>query len=386
MAKSYIHIKKINNFGALKARWNHDMNKSFRREHVDNADPERFDDNDVLILCSDEDGNEMSYEKAVKKRITGLRQSNGKKIRKDAVLAFDVILEFGDMDDIEAEGINTKEWEKQSLEWLQDTFNVAGDGKDNVISAVCHNDESSPHIHAIITPVDSKGSLCAKSFTDGAAALSRLQSSYADRLKELGIERGTKGSSAHNKPNKVYKAEKKKASELPSPLPGQSAEEYVSLYEDELKQKAIKQKERMDKLERKLRAEYDKERESSRSVFNDELPALKEYYSMLTKNLKDDYEKLEKELGENIANSKEYAADLELKIKDFENKLSSLGELESNVRILKSKSNAYDYQKRILEHAKIANPSLAASISEMLNDAEREYLDSQSILSEERSI
>lgn len=362
------------------------MNRSFRERHVDNADPEKFDDNDVLQSCSDEEGREISYDNAVRKRTAGLKQPNGKKIRKDAVLALDVVLEFGDMNDIEAEGINTKEWEERSLKWLKDTFNVAGDGKDNVISVVCHNDESSPHIHAVVTPVDERGCLCAKSFVDGAAALSRLQTSYAERLEELGIKRGVKGSSAHNKSNKVYKAEKREAAEIPSPLPGQSAADYLAVYEDELRERAVKQKERMDKLERRLRTGYDKERESSRDVLDDELPALKSYYTMLEDNLKREYERVEEELMEKRTDSEEYVAELESQITDLEKKLSRLEADVESMKILRGKASAYDYQKKVLEYAKVSNPELAENITEMLNDAEREYLDSQNILSEERDL
>ena len=63
---------------------------------------------------------EISYDKAVKNRISGLKQADGRKIKNNQVLAYDVALEFGDSDDIEAEGINVDEWEKRSLEWLKE--------------------------------------------------------------------------------------------------------------------------------------------------------------------------------------------------------------------------------------------------------------------------
>lgn len=162
MAKAFVHINKIKNYGALKSRWNHDLNTEFRKQHVANADPDRNKDNDILVACTDEDGNEISYEKAVKNRIKGKKQPHGRNIRKDAVIAYDIVLEFGDADDIESENIDVEEWERRSVEWLKETFNVAGDGKDNVISVVCHKDESSPHIHAVVTPVNEDGNLCAK--------------------------------------------------------------------------------------------------------------------------------------------------------------------------------------------------------------------------------
>lgn len=40
------------------------------------------------------------------------------------------------------------EWCKDNIEWLQDTF-----GKDNIVSAVLHLDEKTPHIHATVVPI-----------------------------------------------------------------------------------------------------------------------------------------------------------------------------------------------------------------------------------------
>ena len=268
MTKSFVRIEKIKNMGKLRARWNHDINKEFRKEHVSNADSSRIDSNDILVSCTDDDGFEISYDVAVKKRIQGLKDARGHNIRKDAVIAYDIILEFGDADDIEAEGINVDEWEKRSLEWLKETFNVAGDGKENVLSVVCHKDESSPHIHAIVSPVDERGCLCARSFTNGSAALSLFQDTYAEKLADLGIERGIKGSSAHHKSNRRYNAEKALAAKIPEPEPGQSAEEYLMVYQAELEARAVRHKVQMDKMERKLRAEMDEDRLLQREAIN----------------------------------------------------------------------------------------------------------------------
>ncbi|MCD8471657.1 MAG: plasmid recombination protein [Parabacteroides chartae] len=40
------------------------------------------------------------------------------------------------------------EWCKDNIEWLQETF-----GKDNLVSAVLHMDEKTPHIHATVVPI-----------------------------------------------------------------------------------------------------------------------------------------------------------------------------------------------------------------------------------------
>ena len=60
-------------------------------QHVDNADPEKNSDNDILVTGTDDEGNELAYERAVKKRLQGKTQSNGKAVRKDAVIALSLI-------------------------------------------------------------------------------------------------------------------------------------------------------------------------------------------------------------------------------------------------------------------------------------------------------
>lgn len=182
-------------------------------------------------------------------------------------------------------------------------FNVAGDNKDNVLSVVCHKDESSPHIHAIVTPVDERGCLCAKSFTNGCSVLSKFQTDYAKKLEDLGIERGIPGSSAHHKPNRKYNAEKNKAAKLPEPEPNQSANEYLTKFQEELERRAIEHKIKMDKMERKLRARIDQECYETREELNEEIDNLRilyeeeeKKYENIVENLRLEKSNLEQEL------------------------------------------------------------------------------------------
>ena len=48
MSRVCVHINKIKSMGTLKSRWNHDINKQFRKEHVSNADADRYSDDDIL--------------------------------------------------------------------------------------------------------------------------------------------------------------------------------------------------------------------------------------------------------------------------------------------------------------------------------------------------
>ncbi|KAA6325039.1 Plasmid recombination enzyme, partial [termite gut metagenome] len=72
-----------------------------------------------------------------------------RKIRKNQVKAIGVMLSgtSEDMKCIEDTG-GLNDWCADSVDWLQKTF-----GADNVISAVLHRDETTPHIHATVVPM-----------------------------------------------------------------------------------------------------------------------------------------------------------------------------------------------------------------------------------------
>ena len=72
-----------------------------------------------------------------------------RKIGTNQVRAIRIMLtgSHDDMKRIAAEG-RIKEWCADNLDWLRKTY-----GEDNVVSAVLHLDESTPHIHAAVVPI-----------------------------------------------------------------------------------------------------------------------------------------------------------------------------------------------------------------------------------------
>ena len=72
-----------------------------------------------------------------------------RKIGTNQVRAIRIMLtgSHDDMKRIAAEG-RIKEWCADNLDWLRKTY-----GEDNVVSAVLHLDESTPHIHASVVPI-----------------------------------------------------------------------------------------------------------------------------------------------------------------------------------------------------------------------------------------
>ncbi len=74
----------------------------------------------------------------------------------------------------------------KAVEWLRSEF-----GNENVVSAVQHNDESAPHMNALVVPVDpDSGRLNAKGWVGGRAKNRDMQSRFADWMSPFGVERG----------------------------------------------------------------------------------------------------------------------------------------------------------------------------------------------------
>ena len=81
-------------------------------------------------------------------------------------------------------------------------------GKENIISAIVHKDETSPHIHINVVPITPDNRLCAKYYFDGK--MSEWQTKvYEEVGKKWNLERGKEGSDAkHVDPNTYNKVVK----------------------------------------------------------------------------------------------------------------------------------------------------------------------------------
>ncbi|RRC34657.1 MobV family relaxase, partial [Escherichia coli] len=79
----------------------------------------------------------------------------------------------------------------RSEQWLENKY-----GKDRVVAAVVHRDEATPHLSAFVVPLTQDGRLSAKEFIGGRSKMRDDQSTYAESVKKLGLERGIEGSRA----------------------------------------------------------------------------------------------------------------------------------------------------------------------------------------------
>lgn len=165
---------------------------NLRKYIPDNCDPDKqLMNKEIIPLPKDVNGNPMSYRNAI---VTSINQAidNGtmRKVRNNAVYAFEVVLGFSPKDGDAWSDVIPKdkldEWCNKNKEWLEKTF-----GKNNVKHLVLHMDEYTPHLHALVVPINEKGRLSFKSFINGPTELSKMQTKYANEVgKDFGLSRG----------------------------------------------------------------------------------------------------------------------------------------------------------------------------------------------------
>ena len=81
-------------------------------------------------------------------------------------------------------------------------------GKENIISAVVHLDETTPHMHLNLMPVTSDGRLCSKQLFD-KPQLQKLQTDFYESVgKRWGLQRGKEGSQRKHLSTAEFKAKK----------------------------------------------------------------------------------------------------------------------------------------------------------------------------------
>lgn len=180
-----------------------------------NADPKRTHLNKELIEFPEEVTNRTE---AIQYRLETAELN--RKIGKNQVQVLRIMLSAGkdDMKRIQDTG-KLDEWCKDNLDYLKKTFGI-----DNVVSAVLHLDETTPHIHASVVPIvqgerrqkkpgkkeveqspkkkykkkdANRPRLCADDLTC-KVKLIEYQDTYAEVMKKYGLERGIKGSEARH--------------------------------------------------------------------------------------------------------------------------------------------------------------------------------------------
>ena len=173
MSYAIMRTAKLKTSGSVASSLSH----TNRERETPNADQERTKENEILVQ-----GDMEKFE----------RMTDGVKQKKDSVQCIEVLCTKSPEWDKTATPEQKDEFNRRSLEWAEKTF-----GKENILSAVVHKDETTDHVVIHVIPVKDN-QLNAKHWTGGKEKLRELQTSFSDKVKDLGLDRGTEGSKARH--------------------------------------------------------------------------------------------------------------------------------------------------------------------------------------------
>lgn len=181
MNYAILRTQKLKSFGEIGGSLAH----TFRTRHTPNADPARFHENEHLGGQTPE-----AVQDSIRKRMPEKRRS-------DAVLCIEYFI--GASPEFFEQGGDDRRYFAQAVKWL-----VSRHGRENVVSAHVHRDETSPHLVAYVVPRDGD-KLNAKKWLGGKALLSAMQTDFHLEVGlACGLDRGIEGSAAEHQTVREY--------------------------------------------------------------------------------------------------------------------------------------------------------------------------------------
>ncbi len=184
MAYAIMRAKKLVSMGAAAASMQH----NFRERETPNADPSRTPENEHLAARSTDEA------------MGRLRELLPEKRRKDAVLAVEYVMTASPEWWKQASQAQQQVFFERSMGWLQAKY-----GAQNVVAATIQRDEKTPHLSAFVVPMTRDGRLSAKEFIGNRQKMRADQTSFAERMRDLRLDRGIEGSkAAHQRVKQFY--------------------------------------------------------------------------------------------------------------------------------------------------------------------------------------
>lgn len=232
--QAYLGINKLKSARDMDGCYEHNM----RLCQVLNADPALLPANRELISSHGVRFYDSCRETIAEMRSCGAMKYNP---RSTAVLGYEIVVDCPE--DAFLRGIDIDEWSDRTINWIDREFNPpgheiafddyrSGERKhmevQNIKHAVLHMDETFPHIHALIVPIDPRGHLCARHYTGMPHQLEALQDRYIEAVKDMGIRRGCRNSVVPRHQQNKYRSGMREAvlASLPPIEPGDSLESY----------------------------------------------------------------------------------------------------------------------------------------------------------------
>jgi len=166
-----MHIKK-HKTGA-RGLQRHNERKEGQKHSNRRIDPTRTKDNVWLIPDDGRTFNER-IESILEENYTGKR-----KVRSTAVRMCEITVQIGG--DLAENGTEEEQVEalKQAFEELKEQY-----GEKNIVSAVIHVDETTPHLHFDFVPITRKGGLSAREVVGDRAQMRKTQARFLQAMQE----------------------------------------------------------------------------------------------------------------------------------------------------------------------------------------------------------
>lgn len=182
--KAICRVAKVKGAGSIAGKSAH----NYRLAEVPNADVQRRHLNQEYI---------NTYNQLAPAIDNRIHETGIQRIRQDAVRGMEFILtaspeafkrnEVGQV----TEDYRSSKWVTANLEFMKRQYGA------NLVAFTLHQDEKTPHIHAVVVPITPDGRLSAKELFN-PKTLRQLQTNYALAMQEFGLERGIEGSRARH--------------------------------------------------------------------------------------------------------------------------------------------------------------------------------------------
>ncbi len=191
MPYAVIRVAKIKTQAHALSATGHNYRQEQHPHSIGNADKEAPHPNREYINHEQKD-----YWSLLEARI---QEAGVKRVRSDSVRGMEVILTgspegFVRGQDGRAADYSKSKWAQDNLNFLKEQF-----GAKNIVSFTLHQDEKTPHIHAVLAPITDKNTLSADQLFN-PKSLRQLQTEYAQAMAPHRFERGIEHSQAKHDP------------------------------------------------------------------------------------------------------------------------------------------------------------------------------------------
>ena len=341
----------------------HNEREPGQRHSNKNIKPDRTKDN-IFLKPKDD----RTYGERVDDRLeAGYRGT--KAVRKDAVKMVEATVQLG--------GDITKESEETQIEALKEAYEELKEmyGEENIISAVIHVDETTPHLHCDFVPLTKRGNLSAKDVIGDKKKMRRTQEKFLEAMQE----RVPRAKFARLEPEKAQFNGLDQALYEKMTASIKEREDKLCDREDYIEDQEIKlenKEEQLNQLKETLEAKENEIRARERQVEKDEDGIVFDRDALMGKEQRlaeraQELREQEEAIAETANKLADKTRELNLRAEDLDGREEALKHAEglAEARRAQELENARKEAERIKEDAREEAKGIIARASEMVEKA-----------------